>query len=250
MAGTETVGQLLRAHRCAAGLTQDALAARSGVGVQTIGYLERGLVRRPQERTLRQLADALGLSAAARRRLAAAWHKQPLRAPRRATAPGNLPVAPPDTTGHAAAIVDLLDPTATVDAATVPPSRLVTLTGPRGSGKTLVAVQVAAALRGSFSGGAWFVPLATLREADEVPGAVAAALSHDAGAGVSVVALLERLRAQRLLLVCDGCDGLLDACAALIDALLTQCPEMRVLATSREPLQVNGEIVRRISGVG
>ncbi|MER7910843.1 BTAD domain-containing putative transcriptional regulator [Streptomyces sp. NPDC096068] len=132
-------------------------------------------------------------------------------------------------------------------------SRLVTLTGPGGSGKTRLAEE--AALR---TGGpaAWIAELAPLDDPGAVPGAVLSALrlrettliardgaplQHDPTAH-----LVEHLADRPLLLVLDNCEHVIDAAAALAETLLTHCPRLRVLATSREPLGVPGETVRPV----
>jgi non-specific serine/threonine protein kinase len=123
---------------------------------------------------------------------------------------------------------------------------LLTVVGPGGVGKTRLAVEVGRRLVGSFSGGVWLVELAPLRDPSLVPHAVAAAL------GVSEERdrpLLEKLTAalvaRRTLLLLDNCEHLADAAAALIDAGLAAAADLTVLATSREPLRVEGEVVWR-----
>ncbi|MGH8905020.1 MAG: BTAD domain-containing putative transcriptional regulator [Egibacteraceae bacterium] len=122
-------------------------------------------------------------------------------------------------------------------------TRLVTLTGAGGCGKTRLAVEVAAGLAGELPDGAWFAALAALTDPGVVPGTVASALGVRQEPGRSPVDLLiDRLRARRLLLVLDNCEHLVAACAALVDRLLRACPQLRVLATSQEALGVPGEV--------
>lgn len=121
-------------------------------------------------------------------------------------------------------------------------NRLVTLTGAGGVGKTRLAMQVAAQIDGSFSDGVWFVDLAPVTEPDLVPVAVTRTLGLPDQAGRSTMDTLTRVIAgKNMLIVLDNCEHLIDACASLAEALLAACPALNLLATSREPLRVEGE---------
>ena len=125
--------------------------------------------------------------------------------------------------------------------------RLVTLTGAGGVGKTRLAVQVAALIAGEFSDGAWYVDLAPITDAEVVPIAVARALGLADHPGRSTMDTLARFVAGRhMLVVVDNCEHLLDASAALIVDLLAASPRVRLLATSREPIAVAGEVDWRV----
>ena len=125
--------------------------------------------------------------------------------------------------------------------------RLVTLTGVGGTGKTRLALQVAAEALPAYPDGAWLVELAALRDPGLVPPAVAAPVGvREEGGRALLATLADALRAKRLLLVLDNCEHLLDACAALADALLRACPHLTLLATSREALGIAGETVWRV----
>jgi non-specific serine/threonine protein kinase len=125
--------------------------------------------------------------------------------------------------------------------------RLLTLTGVGGCGKTRLALEVARALLDRYSDGVWLVELGPLADPTLVPHSVAAVVGVRESAGQSTVAALAaRLRTRRLLLVLDNCEHLLDGCARLVDALLRACPDVRVLATSREALGITGEIDWRV----
>ena len=121
--------------------------------------------------------------------------------------------------------------------------RLVTLTGAGGSGKTQLAVEAADGLLDEFADGVWLVELAPLADATLVPETVAAVLGHREVPGRSVLdVLLEQLRPRQLLLLLDNCEHLIQGCAELAETLLRACPYLTILATSREPLGVAGEI--------
>jgi predicted ATPase/DNA-binding NarL/FixJ family response regulator len=126
-------------------------------------------------------------------------------------------------------------------------TRLLTLTGAGGSGKTRLALRAAAGQRGRFPDGVRVVELAALAEPLLVPAAVAAALGVPETRGEPPLEpLLRALDARRLLLVLDNCEHLLDACAQLVEAVLRACPDVRVLATSREALGLPGEVRWRV----
>jgi AAA ATPase domain len=125
-------------------------------------------------------------------------------------------------------------------------TRLLTLTGPGGVGKTRLALEVARDLDGGglVADGAWFVGLAPLADAALVPQETAAALGIREEAGRPILETLQdALRPSRLLLVLDNCEHLVEACAELADALLHACPLLTILATSREALNIAGEAV-------
>ena len=127
-------------------------------------------------------------------------------------------------------------------------TRLLTLTGAGGSGKTRLALAVARDLVGAYPDGVWWTELAPLAEADLVVGAVAGALGLQEQPGVPLGdTLTKTLREKRALLVLDNCEHVIDTIASLIDDLLNVCPALRILTTSREPLSVMGEFVRRVS---
>jgi predicted ATPase/DNA-binding SARP family transcriptional activator/DNA-binding CsgD family transcriptional regulator len=123
-------------------------------------------------------------------------------------------------------------------------TRLLTLTGAGGSGKTRLALEVARDLVGIYPDGVWLVELAPLTEGDLVAQEVAGALGVPELPGEPLAdTLAEALGDKELLLVVDNCEHLVEAAARLVDALLDACPHLRVLATSREPLGVGGEIL-------
>jgi non-specific serine/threonine protein kinase len=244
-------GELLKRYRGRAGLTQEELAEAAGLSVRGLSDLERGVVSAPRAGTLRLLARALQLAPedealweAARKRGAGAGEGLGLEARtsdhrpdagQEAGARDNLPVPLTSFVGRRqdmAEVEQLLGRT-----------RLLTLTGPGGVGKTRLAVQVAADCLEEYAQGVWLVQLAPLADPALVPAAVAGVLGVIAEAHRPLVATLNAvLRPKRLLLVLDNCEHLIGACAAVAEALLQACPQLRILATSREALGIGGEI--------
>jgi len=122
--------------------------------------------------------------------------------------------------------------------------RLLTLTGPGGCGKTRLAVAVGEELTERFEGGVWWVELAPVSVSALVPRAVASALGVHEQVGRSLGDLLrDHLEPRRLLLILDNCEHLIEACAKLANTLLRSCPDLRILATSREAMGIAGENV-------
>jgi predicted ATPase/DNA-binding CsgD family transcriptional regulator len=126
-------------------------------------------------------------------------------------------------------------------------ARLVSLVGPGGVGKTRLAIRTGTDLGRGFAAGAWLVALADVRDAGLVANAAVAALDlRDQAAMEPVQILVSYLEDKQLLLVLDNCEHLLDAAAALVAEILRAAPGVRVIATSREPLQVPGEHVVQV----
>ncbi|MFB4301742.1 LuxR C-terminal-related transcriptional regulator [Actinomadura sp. NTSP31] len=129
--------------------------------------------------------------------------------------------------------------------------RLVTLTGPGGVGKTRLAVRTAARASDAFDGGVYFVGLSSLTEPSLLAQAICDALGlAGQGGGPAASRLADHLADRRVLLVLDTCEHLLDACAALTEVLLRCAPGLRVLATSRQPLDVLGEHTISVAPLG
>jgi len=126
-------------------------------------------------------------------------------------------------------------------------TRLLTLTGSGGAGKTRLALRAAADLARNFQGGTWLVSLAPIDDPLLITQAVFSALGlQDVSSRWSLSALSDYLSDRRLLLVLDNCEHLLDGAAGLAGALLKSCPELRVLATSRQALGMAGEVRLRV----
>ncbi len=129
-------------------------------------------------------------------------------------------------------------------------SRLLTLTGPGGIGKTRIALRLASRVLVNYPDGVWLVRLDALADPDLVPAAIASVLDVREQPGRSLLdALTSALGARQLLLVLDNCEHLIQACAEAAELLLQACPRVQLLATSREPLSVAGERVWRVSSL-
>ena len=245
----QAFGPLLRLHRMAAGWTQAQLAERAGLSKRGINDLERGARRTPHRATVALLVAALDLSASDRAcfEAVAARARHPVLGPGSITASAreprsNLPLQPTRFVGRAHEMRQLTGLLAT--------ARLFTLTGPGGSGKTRLAIEVAASTRARFPDGVWLVELAGLSQAALVPHAVATVLELPEQPDRAMIqTLVMHLKSRSLLLVLDNCEHLADACAALAATLLGACPGLRILATSRESLRIPGEVVWRISSL-
>jgi transcriptional regulator with XRE-family HTH domain len=239
-----TFGDLLRQHRQAAGLTQQALAERAGLSVHGIQKLERGATR-PYRDTAQRLIAALQLISDERARFQAAV--SPVRRHASTTpvaavsdsARHNLPLPVTSLVGREAATREVEHLPAD--------TRLLTLTGIGGCGKTRLALEVGRAVIDQYPDGVWLVELGPLADPALVTPRVATALGiRETAEQPLMSALSNALRKRHMLLVLDNCEHLLDACAQLIDGLLWTCPDVRVLATSREPVGIGGESVWRV----
>ena len=155
----------------------------------------------------------------------------------------NLPVQVSSFIGREAALAEVRS--------LISRSRLVTLTGPGGAGKTRLALQAAAGLLDGSGDGVWFADLAPLQDADLVAVTVANVLGIPEDAGRPVMDTLVDMIGQRnLLILLDNCEHVIDACAKVADVLLHSCPSIVLLATSREPLGIDGEHIYRVPSMG
>jgi predicted ATPase/transcriptional regulator with XRE-family HTH domain len=239
-----SVGARLRHFRECAGLSQERLAERAGLGLSTLKALERDRRQRPHPHTLAVLADALGLAPADRAallELATGVTTQPAGVDHPPAVPAARPVRPPvpltALIGREAEVVQLkglLEPTTAA-------TRLLTLVGPGGVGKTRLAVTVAAELAAVYPDGVVFVDLAPVRDPRLVPATIARALGLREGGGRSAHdLLLESLGERRVLLVLDNFEHLLGAGPVLAE-LLQACPRVTLLVTSRTALRLRAE---------
>ena len=149
--------------------------------------------------------------------------------------PSNLPIEFTSFVGRRAELRELKRLLAT--------TKLLTLTGSGGAGKTRLALRAAAEMARGFPDGAWVVSLGSIQDPLLISQAVLNALgAHDQSASWSLSTLTDYLASRRLLLVIDNCEHLLDGCAVLASTLLNSCPYVRLLATSRQALGVTGEV--------
>ncbi|HEX2909166.1 MAG TPA: AAA family ATPase [Chloroflexia bacterium] len=126
-------------------------------------------------------------------------------------------------------------------------THLLTLTGAGGVGKTRLALQVAAGLLESFREGVWLVELAPVTQPELVGQAIVQALGLRLKTNRTVLStLVDYLKTRQILLVLDNCEHLLEACATLVAGLLEKCPGLRILVTSRETFEINGEVTYRV----
>jgi predicted ATPase/DNA-binding CsgD family transcriptional regulator/DNA-binding XRE family transcriptional regulator len=221
----------VRTLRMALGLSQSKLAARLGVSFASVNRWESGQ-RLPSPRAMSLITRLeTGLHARGDENPHHRWGGGLV-----ASVRTNLPVQTNPLVGRADDIVtvrDLLDR-----------SRVVTLTGPGGIGKTRLALEVARQVAPAFPDGAWLADLGSISDPALLPSTVAAALGVVTGEMVGIVpTLMAFLATRRVLLVLDNCEHLIDGVASLVDALVRWAPKLQVLATSRELLDVEGEIV-------
>jgi predicted ATPase/DNA-binding CsgD family transcriptional regulator/DNA-binding XRE family transcriptional regulator len=225
-------GELLRRHRVSAGLTQEALAEHAGLSARGIADLERGVRRFPYPQTVQRLVEALGLDDAGRAALLLSRRQLTKRNDTRAPFAA-LRQSPTSFIGREQELVQIH--------ALVETSRLLTLTGPGGIGKTRLALEAAAAVHDRFEHGVCFVALASISD----PLLVAPTIAHTLGVrlaenGPALESLKSFLRTRHLLLLIDNFEQVLGA-AFEISELLAACPRLHVLVTSRAALRLSAE---------
>ncbi|MDB5040036.1 MAG: regulatory protein LuxR [Candidatus Eremiobacteraeota bacterium] len=241
-------GELLRELRCAAGLSQEALAERARLSPGAISTLERSARRAPQQQTLALLAAALDLRHEDRARL-----EQAAVAGRRR---GPAAVSPPSASDRLANLPNVLTSfhgrESELDALDrlIASRRLITLLGPGGVGKTRLALEAARAQLGAsrFPDGVWFVDLAPLSAAELITTAIARLLSVREQPNTPLIdTLVAALGEKKLLFVLDNCEHVLSECARVAEAMFRACSNVVMLATTREALRIDGECVFRVS---
>ncbi len=241
-------GALLRRYRLAAGLSQEVLAEQARISSNGIGALERGDRRYPQRETVALLSKALRLSTAAAAEFEAAATRP--RLPRNRFSPASVvterPVSATNIPASRTAL--LARETSIAEIKTMlEDSRLVTLTGAGGIGKTRIALAVGEGQLDAAPGGVWLVELAPIANQGYVASAIAQALDVRESVQSSLLdSLIADMRDKRMLLILDNCEHVIAEAAAVADALLGGCAQLRILATSREPLRISGELTYRV----
>ena len=250
-------GPVLRRLRLAAQISQEELAERANVSVESISALERGRRRAPYRETIRMLSDGLKLSDEERGELEAAAQRPRLpivaaiaydSADAASAVPGrpsaaeprhNLPLQRTSLVGRKNdidAVVRMLGE-----------NRLVTLTGTGGIGKTRTALAAADVLLETAVDGVWLIELAPVVQGALVVAAVARTLNVQEHANRPLLAsLVAQLKTKAPVLLLDNCEHVIAAAAELVEALLLGCPRLRILATSRESLRIAGERTYRL----
>jgi predicted ATPase/DNA-binding XRE family transcriptional regulator len=220
-------GEELRRLRRRSGLSQETLATRAGLSPEAVSLLERGR-RSPRLTTMRLLAEGLSLAESDRSALFAAANFHEPSVP-------SLPVFADHPIGRAAelrAVAELVERDDT---------RLLTLLGPAGVGKTRIAVGYASTQPSQFPDGVLWFPVGTLNDSTTVLSALAGALGVR-GPKTTVKEIVDHLRPLSSLLVIDNAEHHLAACAELCRAILANAPKLTILITSRHLTGVPGEL--------
>lgn len=229
-------GALLKHYRRVTGLSQEALAARASLSARTISDLERGVHVTPHIDTLELLIGALSLTDQQRTLLLAS--ARPVDAfvdtpPRSHTL--DFPVPPTRLVGRQR------ERSHTLELLRRASTRLLTLTGPSGVGKTRLALQLIQDIAPDFVDGITFIALASIRDAALVPSAIAQALGIHESTNASLAEQVQVcLQPKHLLLVLDNVEQVLE-CASFVADLLANCPHLFILVTSRTPLHLRAE---------
>ncbi len=232
-----TFGAWLRKQRRSVDLSQGELAGRIGCARVTIQKLEAEDLR-PSKQLAEAIAQYFGIppderAAFVRYARTGVSERPP------SQVPNNLPTPLSSFIGREREVKEITR--------LLSQTRLVTLSGAGGVGKTRLALRVAAESFDLFKGGVWWVELVGLTDADSVRYAVASALGlHQAPRQLSLSILTDLLRSKQALLVLDNCEHLVSACAGLAEHLLSACPNLQILTTSREPLGITGETTWRV----
>ncbi|MGI9252413.1 MAG: ATP-binding protein [Thermomicrobiales bacterium] len=225
-------GARFRAARLAAHMSQEDLAAASGVSIRAISDLELGVTRQPRASSLALLADALGFTPAERERFVVA-------ARARLLAPAQPPLAPLAPPAAEAPILGRDEELAAIEQALASGARLVTLVGIGGIGKTRIAREIAERRAASGACPVAWTALADLVDPEGVLPAAAQSFGLDRSAGTAA-GIAAALAGRSALLALDNLEHLIDAATAIAD-LLRAAPGLAILATSREALRIAGE---------
>jgi predicted ATPase/transcriptional regulator with XRE-family HTH domain len=242
-------GALLRQHRLAAGLSQEALAERARLSPYGISALERGYRRTPQRETVALLAGALVLNEEQRLAFEATAARP---GPSRPRVDSPVTVGPWPSAGDAILPLSLtrfIGRKVNLDeiVALVREHRFVTITGAGGVGKTQTALRAASILGKAEEIAVCFAGLASIGDPSLVAIAIATAVGvQEVPNRPPLDTLVAFLKCKNMLLVLDNCEHVISEAASVVDSLLTACPRLRILATSREPIRAAGERAYRL----
>jgi non-specific serine/threonine protein kinase len=238
-------GGWLRHKRRSLDLTQQALADQVGCATITLRRMEADQYKPSNELAL-VLFEKLGIPESERTQwvsFARGLAEYPKQEPASSTfnqPKTNLPIALTSFIGREKEVERIQE--------RLSRHRLVTLIGVGGIGKTRLSQQVANRLIDDYANGVWLVEFAALNDPTLVPQSVATVFDIQQGANSNdpIETIIHFLSAKTLLLILDNCEHLLDACAGLADTLLKNCPNLKILATSREALGIIGEALYRV----
>jgi transcriptional regulator with XRE-family HTH domain len=239
--GSADFGTLLKQYRLATGVTQERLAEQARISAAAVGSLERGIRRAPHRETVALLAEALSLSGPEKAGFETAAEHARARARADPTGPAhrNLPTRLTTFVGRDNEIAEI--------EALLKLHRLVTITGSGGVGKTRVAVEVSRRLQSDEQREIRFVDLSAVSDGAFVAGTIATTLGVGLGQAENPLpSLAAQLKARRLLLVLDNCEHVIEDSAAATSAILRACPDVVILATSRDRLSIEGECSYRM----
>jgi predicted ATPase/transcriptional regulator with XRE-family HTH domain len=246
----ESFGRLLKRHRVAAGLSQETLAELAGVSVDAISALERGARQAPQKATLELLSTALSLDADSHQQIEEAAKLARGRGPyaqRRGAFPDsagefcatNLPLQLTSFVGRESVVTEIKQ--------LLQSCRLVAVVGAAGVGKTRCAIEIGGQLLEGFSDGVWLADLAPISDPALISTVIARPLGlHEKPSRPMLDTLLGYLKRKRLLLILDNCEHVIDEARRVAAAILHGCPDVCILATSRESFKTAGERAYRM----
>jgi predicted ATPase/Tfp pilus assembly protein PilF/DNA-binding XRE family transcriptional regulator len=239
-------GTWLRKQRRAWDLTRQAFADQVGCAEVTLRRIEAGTLK-PSKELATILLEKLGIPETERTQwisFARGLSSFPTKSiPSSNQSKSNLPASLTTFVGREKEQADVIQLLAK--------HRLVTLTGSGGVGKTRLAVTVGEQVLANYADGVWLVELTSLNDPLLLPWMVATLLGLVTPSDIPPLDLLDSfLRSKSTLLIFDNCEHLLDACAHLADTLLKNCPNLKILATSREPVEITGEALYRVPSLG
>ena len=244
----ESFAQLLKRHRIATGLSQEMLSECAGISVEAISALERDVRHAPHKATLDLLISALGLDDESRHQIEEAAKVARTRGPQAR----NIYDDSQDEfrlSNLAAQLTSFVDRESVLAEIKelLQSKRLVTVVGAGGAGKTRCAIRIGAEMLDCFSDGTWLADFARISDPMLLSSVIARSLGvHEVPNRPLLDTLLTHLKRKRLLLILDNCEHVIAEARRVAVALLYGCPNVRILATSRESLSIAGEQAYRM----